>query len=825
MKVYELAKELGLKSVELLDRIKKDSKLTVKNHMQTLSKENVATIRKLFEKKKPASAIKKKPAVVRKKSKTTTVSKAIKKEPKPELSVAKTASEPPPSPAGIIRRKKKVAEKPVLQTEKEEIVSSETSSVTKTEKKEIVQSHDVTRSHHIRPGLVAGETQTDILLKRQGEGEFEEESKKKTKKTGLEKENQSQQFRATDFRKREVIFQPKKKRVSSSVSAKKTLITVPKAHKRQVKMHRSVISLEEIAKAMGVKQKILVKKIRSANLFSKDIPINLDYDSAILVADLFQFEVKNMMKSQKEMIESFFFGSLDAEKKVKTPVVTVMGHVNHGKTTLLDYIRKSKVASTETGGITQHIGAYSVPVKDRQVTFIDTPGHSAFANMRARGAQVTDIVILVVSAVDGLQPQTIEAIGHAKQTNTPIIVAVNKIDLPTANIEQTKKQLMEKGLVPEDWGGDTIFCSISALKGEGIKELLENILLLAEVNELKANPLRSAMGVIIESRLEKGRGWVMTLLVQDGTLHSGEVLMAGNQVGKVRQMTNDMGKMVKTAEPGCPVEISGFSGPAQAGDFFYAVKDEKAARLFVAEYSDQKQKKEEESEQELSMEELFLKAHKKSVKTLNVVLKTDVDGSLEAIRLSLESLKTKEVEVKIVHSDLGLVNESDVLLAKTAGAVLLCFNVAIDSKAQGMVKKESIMVKSYKVIYDLLTEVEAMMAELLDPDIKQTLRGKAEVLQVFPISKTGLIAGCKVISGKIGGSEQAKLIRESEVIYTGKISSLRRFKQDAKEVVEGQECGIVLDQNKDIKPGDIIESFTQEVIKKTKLERKTLDPK
>ena len=390
-----------------------------------------------------------------------------------------------------------------------------------------------------------------------------------------------------------------------------------------------------------------------------------------------------MVRKKDDIIRSLSFGDLSAEKQNKAPVVTVMGHVNHGKTTLLDYIRKSRVAVQEAGGITQHIGAYSVPVGKSFVTFIDTPGHSAFTAMRARGAKVTDIVVIVVSADDGVQPQTVEAVNHAKSAKAPVIVAVNKVDLPASDVEKTKKQMMEHDLVPEEWGGDTVFCSVSALKGEGVGELLEHIQLVAEMHELKANPHRSALGVVIESRLEKGRGLVMTLLVQDGTLESGQVLIADNQVGRVRQMTDDMGRRVSSAVPGQAVEVSGFNHFVQVGETFYVVKNEKSARKLLLE----RKKEKEERKEKLSVEELLFKAHTNTVKTLNIILKTDVAGSQEALTWSIEKLNTDKVQAKIIHAGPGRLSESDVLLAVTAGAKILCFNVGVDTKAQQIIKK------------------------------------------------------------------------------------------------------------------------------------------
>jgi len=817
MKIYELAKELNLTSVALLDKLSKEHNMSFKNHMQSLSAKEVDQVRSFFNNKKTTKkAVKKKSTTVKK--------KLVRKKPQEALPPEEVVEEKPILRTGIVRRRV-VKKEPVALTPP--VKKSEKSSKSTEMKSPDLSSEDKIKSppptgtmtsHHIRPGLVAGESQD--VLKQLNEniiGPEVEEKKKQVKKAVLAKDSSHQQFRATDFRKREVIFQPKKKRLPVGMTSKKTQLTTPKSHKRLIKMYDNSISIEEIAHQLGVKKKILLQKIKKESLFSDgSIPSSVDSETAEVIASLYNFKLKNMMRNREDVITSLFFGDLSAEKKHKPPVVTVMGHVNHGKTTLLDHIRKSRVASQEAGGITQHIGAYSVPVGKNFVTFIDTPGHAAFTSMRARGAKVTDIVVIVVAADDGIQPQTVEAINHAKNAKVPIIVAINKMDLDSANVEQTKKQLADYELVPEEWGGDTIFCPISALKGDGIKELLEHIQLVSEVYELKANPKRSALGVIIESRLEKGRGWVMTLLVQDGTLKSGQIIIAGDQVGRVRQMTNDIGRAINSIGPGMPVEISGFTHSVEAGETFYVVKSEKEARRLIL---DQKSENEEGS-QDLSIEELLMKVHKDEVKKLNVILKTDVVGSMEAIKYSLEKLKTSEVETKIIHSNMGTLNESDVLLASTVNAAILCFNVGIDSKAQKIIKKTGVNVKSYTVIYELLKDVEVMMAGLLDPDIQESFGGQAEVQQVFPISNVGVIAGCKVIKGKINNSQQMRLIRDNTAIYTGKISSLKRFKHDAKEVSEGQECGIGVGQYKDVKPGDIVETFTQTEIKKESLQLK-----
>ena len=808
MKVYELAKDLNLKSVQLLEKVRKEHNMPVKNHMQSLSEEEVRKIKSFFQPVKKAS--KKKPVV--KKRRATAKKKAEPKD------LAKKIEEKPALRTGVIRRSRaEQTTKKLKTTVKTKSHQREEDKKEKPEHETIPSTLRVPGDRNIRPGLIQGETQS--ALKNINEIiDITEEEKKKAKKASIEKESQGRQFRATDFRKREVIFQPKKKRPAGALSSKKTQITTPKSHKRLIKMYDKHISVEDIAHQMGMKKQTVIQQIKKENLLT-DVSFASVFDSetAEVLASSFGFEIKNMLKNKEESMSSLFFGNLSAKKQSKAPVVTVMGHVNHGKTTLLDYIRKSRVASQEAGGITQHIGAYSVPVGKSFVTFIDTPGHSAWTAMRARGAKVTNIVVIVVAVDDGVQPQTIEAINHAKKAKVPVIVALNKIDVKSSHLEQTKKQLMEHGLTPEEWGGDNVFCPISALKGEGVSNLLEHIQLLAEVHELKANPDRSAEGVIIESRMEKGRGCVMTLLVQEGTLQAGQTLIADNQVGRARQMTDDTGCAVSSAGPGRAVEISGFQEVTRVGELFYAVRNEKSARRFIAE---QKTAQTEKEEKKPSIEELLFQTYEDKTKTLKIILKADVVGSLEAIKHSIKSLNTEEVSAQVIHAGLGPINESDVLLASTAKACLFCFNSGVSAKAQKQIQTQAIPVRSYTVIYDLLKEVETLMAGLLDPDIQESFGGRAEVQQLFPVSNVGMIAGCKVSKGKMANHHLARLIREDNIIYKGKITSLKRFKQSVKEVSEGQECGVGLAPYKDLKVGDIIESFTQKEIK-----RETLTPK
>ena len=492
-----------------------------------------------------------------------------------------------------------------------------------------------------------------------------------------------------------------------------------------------------------------------------------------------------------------------------------MGHVDHGKTSLLDYIRSSNVTAGEAGGITQAIGAYQVKVQDKMVTFLDTPGHEAFTAMRARGAMVTDIAILVVAADDGIMPQTVEAINHAKAANIPIIVAINKMDLPGANPENIKQQLTKYELVPEEWGGETIVCPISAKTGEGIDNLLDMVLLTAEMRELKANPNRAAMGAVIEARLDKGRGPVATLLVQNGTLNQGDIIIAGTAVGRVRAMTDYRGKKLKTAGPSVPVEITGMAEVPNAGDDFYAVADERMARELA------EQRKQEKKDalnaplaKKVSLDDLFSQIQEGEVKDLNIIVKADVQGSVEAVKQNLEKISNEEVRVKVIHGGVGAINESDIMLASTSNAIVVGFNVRPDSAAKAMAERNHVDMRMYRVIYECMEEIEAAMKGMLAPKYKEVELGTVEVRKVYKISNVGVVAGCYVTEGKVTRSAQLRLVRDGIVIHEGEIASLQRFKDSVKEVTSGYECGITLEKFSDIKPGDIFECFEMQEIER-----------
>ena len=572
------------------------------------------------------------------------------------------------------------------------------------------------------------------------------------------------------------------------------------------------ISVGEFAEKLGRPSNEVVKCLMMIGVMAS-VSQNIDFDTASLIATEFNATVEKEVIVTEEDILFKDVEDNEEDLKPRSPVVVVMGHVDHGKTKLLDNIRRTHVIDTEAGGITQHIGAYRVKINDREITFLDTPGHEAFTAMRMRGAQVTDIAILVVAADDGIMPQTIEAINHAKAANINIIVAINKIDKETANPEVVKQQLTEHGLVPEEWGGDTICVPISALRGDNIDTLLEMVLLVADMKELKANPERMAKGTVIEAKLDKGRGPVATVLVQNGTLNIGDVVVAGTAVGKIRAMIDDKGKRIKNAGPSIPVEILGLSDVPEGGDIFYAVDDERKART-VVEKRKQKIKDEynKSTQQVVSLDALFTQIEQGQIKELNIIIKADVQGSVEAIKQSLEKLTNDEVRISIIHGGVGTINESDVMLASASNAIIVGFNVRPDAATVESAKRQGVDIRLYRIIYQAIEEIEAAMKGMLEPTFKENVIGHAEIRQTYKISGVGTIGGCYVTDGKILRNSEVRIVRDGIVIHEGEMSSLNRFKDDAKEVATGYECGIGIERFNDIKEGDVIECFVMEEI-------------
>ena len=579
---------------------------------------------------------------------------------------------------------------------------------------------------------------------------------------------------------------------------------------KTVKLGES-ITVKELAGKLSREVGEVIKKLMMLGIMAT-INQDLDFDTASLLATEFGVEVLEL-PPEEDPTEIAEIEDNPASLVFRPPVVTVMGHVDHGKTSLLDSIRQTSVTSQEAGGITQHIGAYKVTCNGKKIVFLDTPGHEAFTSMRARGAQVTDIAILVVAADDGVMPQTIEAINHAKSAEVPIIVAINKIDRPGSNPDRVKQQLSDHGLVPEDWGGETIMVPVSAQKKIGINDLLEMIILVAEMQEIKANPNRLAMGTIIEAKLDKGRGPVATVLVQKGTLHIGDTIIAGVAYGKVRAMINDRGEKVKKAGPSTPVEVLGLADVPEAGDVLVAV-DEKIARAVAEKRIAKKRTDELMQSQKVSLDDLFKQIQDGNIKDLNIVIKADVQGSVEALRQSLLALNTgnEEVRVNIVHAGVGTINESDVMLASAANALIIGFNVRPDANSRKAATAEKVDIRMYRIIYEALNDVEAAMTGMLAPTFKETIQGRVEIRQIFTISKV-IIAGAYVLEGEILNSSQVRVIRDGIVLHEGPLESLRRFKDDVKKVAAGYECGVTVDNFRDLKEGDILEAFTMEQIK------------
>ncbi len=598
----------------------------------------------------------------------------------------------------------------------------------------------------------------------------------------------------------------KKRRVMPGKEVRKTEITVPRASKRVIKISE-VVTVGDLSREMGVKAGDVIKKLMSMGMMATINQV-LDADTATLIASEFDHQVENVAFDADSMLEVEHQAEEEESTLVpRSPVVTIMGHVDHGKTSLLDAIRSTNVTAHEHGGITQHIGAYHVQVDGRSVTFLDTPGHEAFTAMRARGAKVTDIVVLVVAADDGVMPQTVEAINHARAAEVPIIVAVNKMDRPDADLEKVKKGLSEYGLAAEDWGGDTVFAPVSAKTHEGLPHLLEMLLLQADILELKANPEKLARGTIVEAKLDRGRGPVATVLVQEGTLHVGDAFVCGVFHGKVRAMIDDQGHKVDTAPPSFPVEILGLQGVPLAGDSFVAVADEAKARQ-VAEFRHSKQRETElVKSSRISLEELYSQIKAGDVKELRVVLKADVQGSVEAVSEALTRMSTGDVKLKVIHGTVGGITESDILLAAASNAIVIGFNVRPESKGAALAAKEGVDVRLYTIIYEVVADVRAAMEGLLEPTFREQVFGRVEIRQIFNIVGIGTIAGCHVNEGKIARGHLVRLLRDQVVVHDGKLASLKRFKDDAREVSAGYECGLSLEGFQDLKQGDVIESY------------------
>ncbi len=864
IRIYDLAKELEIGPKELAEKVK-DMGIEIKSHSSTISEEEADRVRAEIRKQRSESQAQapQRPAseesapqavIIRRREEKETRPKRLKlkiRKPKPQAEAVPPAEEkpaaPPEKPEEAAREETKEPEKPreakepekpkeagkpeeVIELKAKIISRIDTEKISPKPKKRVVKDFKPRRPAAPPPPPPKPEEVEEKKAKKKKKvrEETEERPKKKAKKRGVIETKSEREEILEELELMEELEkgpeglemlpdeeEPEEKPEEAPKPPKEEKKaerppTIP-PKKRKIKVH-GTIQVGELAKLMGVRAADIIRKFMELGTM---VTINqsIDAETAAIVASEFGYEVEAATVEEEALLE--YVPPSPEELKPRPPIVTVMGHVDHGKTTLLDAIRHTDVASREAGGITQHIGAYKVKLPDgREITFIDTPGHEAFTSMRARGAQVTDIVILVVAADDGVMDQTREAIDHARAAGVPIVVAINKIDKPDANPERVKSELAELGLVPEDWGGETLMAEVSAKKRQGIEDLLELVLLQAEMLELKAAPDRPARGRIIESRLDKGKGPVATVIVQEGTLREGDPFVAGMTFGRVRAMLDEYGRRLKEAPPATPVEVLGFEEVPQAGDDFIVMPDETAARK-VAEYRQRKAREAEAArEARLSLEKVFEKLKEGEIKELKIVLKADVQGTLEALSEALKKLSTDEVRVNIIRSGIGAISESDVMLAAASEAIVIGFNVRPTAKAKEVAKQEKVDIRFYDVIYQAIEEVKKALAGLLEPEYEERIIGLAEVRATFRVPRVGTVAGCYVKEGKLVRGGNVRLLREGVVVYTGKLASLKRFKEDVKEVAAGYECGVGLENFQDIKEGDMIEAYEVVEIRK-----------
>lgn len=850
-RVHELAKEMNLESKELLRRLA-DLGISVRSHMSTLNEDEIARIEQAMAKKRgeakpptgPAGEETGKPKVVRLSQYGPGLVDRVPQRPPDRTFVERPFAFPiRPTPPAPERKEQPKMEAPRPQAHPSGRPEqgppppvARTPAVDARQVKPVIQAPPREKTRPV-PGLAM--TKAGATAPRPGR-----EKKDARPSPGKDtRPSERRPLRVPEIREQRIPERPKDQRVEKKERPrgfeakerkrlpwereKEARVKLPEPPSRRPRREAPPqpvvgerkplllpegLTVKELAEKMHVKAVDVIKKLMELGVLAT-INQEIDADTAAILAGEYGYEVELKKELQIEdlIAQNGDFAHLPWEPR--PCVVTVMGHVDHGKTSLLDAIRRTNVTASEAGGITQHIGAYQVEHNNKKITFLDTPGHEAFTAMRARGARVTDIAVLVVAADDGVKPQTVEAVNHARAAQVPIIVAINKIDKPEANPDRVKQQLTELGLVPEEWGGDTICVPVSALKKEGIKDLLEMILLVAEMSDLKAQPGRAAVGTIIESRLDKGRGPVATVLVQDGTLEVGQALVAGNTFARVRAMMDDKGRRVKKAGPSTPVEVLGFSEVPQAGDRFYVVTDEKLARHLLAKRQAKKRQEELRTER-LTLEDVFKRIQEGKVKELPLIVKADVQGSVEALCQALEGLGTEEVRVRLVHAGVGNVSETDVMLASASNAVIIAFNVRADVNARRAAEKENVEVRTYQVIYDAIDDVKAALSGLLEPEYREVTIGQAEVRKVFTASKVGVIAGCYVLEGRVTRDANVRVWRGDTLLHEGKISSLKRFKDDVKEVTQGYECGIMVDKFEDFQEGDKLEFFTTEAVKR-----------
>lgn len=856
IRVYELARDLNLTNKILLEKLG-EMDIAVKSHMSSLDEETIARIKSQLFGKKEETVVETrvKPTVIRRRKKAVKVEAPPEIEPEAEAAPEaaqpeEKAREPEPTEEAApgIAAEEQPAEPTVEETQeaapKEEVAEEEKQPEVKPKKvgKKAKKKEPAAKIIKLAPPQPVAKPKADDE-KRQvkprkkvadkisladrmpaPEDAVEKETKKRKKKRRADEAEGDRKFLKKRIapRKKMVIEgsdlydnrhrarKPRKLgKAQKAASGQKTQITVAKAIKRRIKIDEAIL-LSDLAKRMGIKANELIASLMAMGVM---VTVNqsLDFETASLVAAEFNYEIERSTFEEETLLKQ---EKDDPEKlSERPPVVTIMGHVDHGKTSLLDVIRETRITESEAGGITQHIGAYHVDTDKGQIAFLDTPGHEAFTAMRARGAQVTDIVVLVVAADDGVMPQTLEAINHAKAAEVPIIVAVNKIDKANAEPDRVKRELSENGLTPEDWGGDTICVNVSAKLNEGIDELLEMILLQAEVLELKANPDKLAVGHVVEAKIDSGRGAVATVLVRDGTLRNGDPVVCGVHSGKIRAMLGDRGNPVESAGPSIPVEILGLSGVPMAGDEMIALADEKSAKQVSMHRMQKHRTKELSPTSRLSLDSLYEQMQQGDMKDLNLVIRADVHGSNEALVDSLTKLSNDEVTVNVVQSATGTITETDISLATVSNAIIIGFNVRPTPKLQALANEEQVDMRFYNVIYDVIKDVKDAMVGMMESTYEERALGSAEVREVFHIPKIGAIAGCYVTDGKIERGQHMRVVRDGVVIYEGKNSSLRRFKDDVKEVQSGYECGIGIENFNDIKIGDALECYYMEEIK------------
>ncbi len=781
IRIYEISKKINISNKEILSKLA-ELGIKAKSHMSNIDEDTAKKLTNIFTKAEKQKTMEKPvpPAIKeKKKTKKTVKSKVVVKETEKEEIVKETTLKKDIK-APIKEVRKPIVEQPVKPLQREETPSIEEDEI-------------------IVPDRFKKEIETEKLAKFKS-------------KPGMQRAFDS--IRRVEINKKSYDFRPRFKKPEKRHHPKKaeaTVVPMPtQPRKRMLKFHEGT-TVKEFAELIGQKLNEVIKKFMELG-YMPTINQPVDVDAAQIIADSFGLKLESTIVEDEELLleeQEIDESALSP----RPPIVTIMGHVDHGKTTLLDAIRETKVTETEAGGITQHIGAYKVKLKDKEIVFLDTPGHEAFTMMRARGAKVTDIVVLVVAADDSVMPQTVEAIDHAKAAHVPIVVAINKIDKPEANISKVHNELAQYDVVPEDWGGKNIFVEVSAKQKIGIEQLLEMIVLQAEIMELKADYSRPAKGTIIEAKLDKGRGPVGTVLVNTGMLKIGDTFLVGTIAGRVRALIDDTGRKIEKAGPSTPVEVIGFPDVPQAGDIFVVLEDERKAR-HIAMNRLQKQKTEAISlKKKLTLNDLYEKVKEGEIRDLNIIIKADVQGSVEAVKDSLSHLTHPQVKVNVIHTGAGGINESDVMLATASNAIIIGFNIRPDAKASALIEKEGVDVRIYNVIYEAIEDIKKALEGLLEPTITENILGRAEVRELFHISRLGTVAGCYVINGKIlRASSGIRVIRDNVVIYESKISSLKRFKEDVKEVLSGFECGIIIENFNDIKIGDVLENYVKEEV-------------